>query len=30
MSYPAEEWIKADPGFWSPKTAVAAKKTTAP
>jgi hypothetical protein len=30
MSYPAEEWIKADPGFWSPKAAVAAKKTTAP
>ena len=30
MSYPPEEWIKADPGFWSPKMAVAAKKTTAP
>jgi hypothetical protein len=30
MSYPAEEWIKADPGFWKPTTAVAAKKTSAP
>ncbi|HTC75970.1 MAG TPA: hypothetical protein VK684_10360 [Edaphobacter sp.] len=30
MSYPAEEWIKADPSFWAPKMAVAAKKTTAP
>jgi hypothetical protein len=30
MSYPAEEWIKADPGFWAPKMAMAAKKTTTP
>jgi hypothetical protein len=30
MSYPAEEWIKADPGFWAPKMAVAAKKTATP
>jgi hypothetical protein len=30
MSYPAEEWIKADPGFWKPTTTVAAKKTPAP
>lgn len=24
MSYPADEWIKADPDFWKPKAAVAA------
>ena len=24
MSYPADDWIKADPGFWKPKAAVAA------
>jgi hypothetical protein len=32
MSYPAEEWIKADPDFWKPTmTAASAKnKTTAP
>jgi hypothetical protein len=30
MSYPPEEWIKADPGFWKPTMAAAAKKTTAP
>jgi len=23
MSYPMDEWIKADPGFWKPKAAVA-------
>jgi hypothetical protein len=28
MSYPAEEWIKADPEFWKPKMAVAAKNMT--
>jgi hypothetical protein len=29
MSYPADEWVKADPGFWKPKAAAApaAKKT---
>ena len=27
MSYPAEEWIKAD-SFWKPKTAAAAKPVT--
>jgi len=30
MSYPAEEWIKADPEFWKPKMAVVAKKTATP
>jgi hypothetical protein len=29
MSYPADEWIKADP-FWKPKAAAAAKKPAAP
>ena len=29
MSYPPEEWIKADPGFWKP-TMAAAKKTATP
>jgi hypothetical protein len=29
MSYPPEEWIKADP-FWKPKAAAAAKKAAAP
>jgi hypothetical protein len=24
MSYPADEWIKADPGFWKPKAVAAA------
>lgn len=28
MSYPREEWIKADP-FWKPKTAMSAKKPAA-
>jgi hypothetical protein len=28
MSYPTEEWIKADPDFWKPTTAAAVKKTT--
>lgn len=23
MSYPADEWVKADPGFWKPKAAAA-------
>ena len=26
MSYPRDEWIKADPDFWKPKAAAAAKK----
>jgi hypothetical protein len=33
MSYPADEWIKADPEFWAPKAApahVAAKKAEKP
>jgi hypothetical protein len=30
MSYPAEEWIKADPEFWKPKMAAAMKKTATP
>ena len=30
MSYPQEEWIKADPAFWKPKMAAAVKKTTTP
>ncbi len=29
MSYPADEWIKADP-FWKPKVAMAVKKAAAP
>jgi hypothetical protein len=31
MSYPRDEWVKADPGFWKPKatTAPAAKKPEA-
>lgn len=29
MSYPQDEWIKADP-FWKPKAAMAAKKAAAP
>jgi hypothetical protein len=28
MSYPAEEWIKADPGFWKPAAAAAKKAAT--
>jgi hypothetical protein len=28
MSYPAEEWIKADPGFWKPTMTAAMKKTS--
>jgi hypothetical protein len=27
MSYPSEEWIKADPDFWKPTMTAAAKKT---
>ena len=30
MSYAPEEWIKADPGFWKPTMAVAAKKAATP
>jgi hypothetical protein len=30
MSYPPEEWIKADPEFWKPKMAAAMKKTATP
>ncbi len=30
MSYPAEEWIKADPGFWKPTMTAAVKKTATP
>jgi hypothetical protein len=26
MSYPSEEWVKADPEFWKPKTKMAAPK----
>jgi hypothetical protein len=26
ISYPRDEWVKADPTFWKPKVAVAAKK----
>jgi hypothetical protein len=25
MSYPKDEWVKADPGFWKPKAAAAPK-----
>ncbi len=30
MSYPRDEWVKADPDFWAPKAAAtpAAKKKT--
>jgi hypothetical protein len=28
MSYPPDEWIKADPGFWKPKAAAPAKAAT--
>jgi hypothetical protein len=30
MSYPADEWVKADPGFWKPTMPAAAKKPTTP
>jgi hypothetical protein len=30
MSYPAEEWIKADPDFWKPTMSAAVKKTATP
>jgi hypothetical protein len=30
MSYPAEEWIKADPDFWKPTMTAAVKKTATP
>lgn len=26
MSYPRDEWVKTDPGFWKPKVAAPAKK----
>ena len=29
MSYPADEWVKADPDFWSPKAAAPAAKKAA-
>lgn len=29
MSYPPDEWVKADPGFWKPKMAPSTKKGTA-
>jgi hypothetical protein len=29
MSYVADEWIKADPGFWKPKAAAPAAKAPA-
>jgi hypothetical protein len=29
MSYVKDEWIKADPDFWNPKTAAAAAKAPA-
>ena len=29
MSYPAEQWVKADPGFWKSTMPVAAKKAAA-
>jgi hypothetical protein len=25
MSYPPDEWVKADPGFWKTKPSAAAK-----
>jgi hypothetical protein len=25
MSYPPDEWVKADPGFWKTKSSAAAK-----
>ncbi len=30
MSYPADEWIKADPNFWRPTMTAAVKKTSTP
>jgi hypothetical protein len=30
MSYPPEEWIKADPDFWKPTMTAAVKKTSTP
>src|SRR5262249_19686394 len=29
MSYPPDEWVKADPDFWKPKAAASAPKKTA-
>jgi hypothetical protein len=29
MSYPPEEWVKTDPGFWSPKMEMMGKKKEA-
>jgi hypothetical protein len=30
MSYPPDEWVKADPGFWKPSMPVAMKKASTP
>jgi hypothetical protein len=30
MSYPAEEWIKSDPDFWTPKNVTATAKAKKP
>ena len=30
MSYPRDEWVKADPDFWSPKAAAAPAATKKP
>jgi hypothetical protein len=30
MSYPSDEWIKADPNFWKPTMTAAVKKTSTP
>jgi hypothetical protein len=30
MSYPPEEWVKSDPGFWKPKPMMAPKAAAAP
>jgi hypothetical protein len=29
MSYPPEEWVKANPDFWKPKMAAPMKKEAA-
>jgi len=30
MSYPPDEWVKADPGFWKVKSVMAAPMATKP